>query len=60
MDIIFIGIDMSITLQELKRYVKLLEGEGERGPIGTLLYNLGHKEEGADPVKDINAIRSGD
>ena len=51
---------MSITFQEMKHFMHIVDSEGESKNIGTVLYEMGQSEESADPVKDIKEIRSGD
>jgi hypothetical protein len=50
---------LSITLDEIRHYARIVKGKRENAPLGTLLSKLARKEEGADPVADIKEIRSG-
>lgn len=50
---------MSITIDEIRHYARIIDGRKENAPLGSLLSELAKKEEGADPVADIKEIRSG-
>ncbi len=50
-------INMPVTIEKLKELLELEEMDKEVIELGTYLYNLGKKEEGAKPTEDIRKLR---
>ena len=48
---------MPVTIEKLKALFELEERDKEVIELGTYLYNLGKKEEGATPTEDIRKLR---
>ena len=48
---------MPIPIEKLKELFEVEERDKEVIELGTYLYNLGKKEEGAKPTEDIRKLR---
>ena len=48
---------MPVTIEKLKELFELEGRDKEVIELGTYLYNLGKKEEGAKPTEDIRKLR---
>jgi hypothetical protein len=49
---------LSITLEEIRHYARIVDGRKANVSVGTELAKLAKKHKGVDPVADIRQMRS--
>ena len=48
---------MAVTIEEVRMLYELVHRQKKKIKLGTVLYKLGRKEEGANPTRDIRELR---